>query len=65
VTVRLDGQLLNIRAPAGFDRPVGERCAVRPALGQAHLFDMQSGDALAQAGARGPSSAGEPARAGI
>jgi hypothetical protein len=56
---------LNIRAPAGFDRPVGERCAVRPALGQVHLFDTKSGDALAQAGERGASSAGEPARAGI
>jgi multiple sugar transport system ATP-binding protein len=65
VTVRLDGQLLNVRAPAGFDRAVGERCAVRPALGQVHLFDMESGDALAQAGARGAPSAGEPARAGI
>jgi multiple sugar transport system ATP-binding protein len=65
VTVRLDGQLLNVRAPAGFDRAVGERCAVRPALGQVHLFDTQSGDALAQAGARGAPSAGEPARAGI
>jgi multiple sugar transport system ATP-binding protein len=47
VTVRVDGELLNVRAPAAFDRPVGERVGVRPAQGQVHLFDAASGDALA------------------
>ncbi|MBX5469212.1 MAG: ABC transporter ATP-binding protein [Thermoleophilaceae bacterium] len=65
VTVRLEDELLNIRAHAGFDRPVGERCAVRPAEGRVHLFDKDSGEALAKPGERGASSAGHAATAGI
>jgi multiple sugar transport system ATP-binding protein len=47
VTVRVDGALLNVRAPAAFDRPAGERVAVRPEAGRMHLFDATSGEALA------------------
>jgi multiple sugar transport system ATP-binding protein len=47
VTVRVDGELLNVRAPASFDRQVGERVGVRPGEGQIHLFDASSGEALA------------------
>jgi multiple sugar transport system ATP-binding protein len=65
VTVRADGQLLNVRAPATFDRPVGEACTVRPAAGCVHLFDTQSGEALVHTGAQGASRAGAPAAAGI
>jgi multiple sugar transport system ATP-binding protein len=65
VTVRVDGQLLNVRAPATFDRPVGEHCAVRPAVRHLHLFDTESGDTLATAGRGGASGAATPAAAGI
>ncbi|HEX8854186.1 MAG TPA: ABC transporter ATP-binding protein [Thermoleophilaceae bacterium] len=65
VTMRVDGQLLNVRTSAGFSRPVGERCAVRPVPEQVHLFDTESGGALAQTGARSAESAGQPATAGF
>ncbi|MFL5825183.1 MAG: ABC transporter ATP-binding protein [Thermoleophilaceae bacterium] len=65
VTMRVDGQLLNVRTSAGFNRPIGERCAVRPAPEQVHLFDTESGEALAHTGARGAASAGQPATAGF
>jgi multiple sugar transport system ATP-binding protein len=45
VTVRLNGALLNIRASAGFSRPVGERCGVRPVPERVHLFETESGEA--------------------
>jgi multiple sugar transport system ATP-binding protein len=65
VTVKTAGDLLNVRTAAGFDAPVGERCAVRPAHGQVHLFERESGDALDQSGAGGASSSGQRATAGI
>jgi len=65
VTVRLGDELLNIRAHSGFSRQVGERCSVRPTQGCVHLFDKDSGEALAKPGDRGASSAGHPATAGI
>jgi multiple sugar transport system ATP-binding protein len=65
VTVRLEGALLNIRAPADFHRPVGERCAVRPIAGRLHLFEQESGDALATSTERGATKAGRAATAGI
>jgi multiple sugar transport system ATP-binding protein len=43
VTVRVDGALVNVRADAEFARPVGERCALRPAPRQVHVFDRESG----------------------
>jgi multiple sugar transport system ATP-binding protein len=64
VTVRADGQLLMVRAAPTFAAAVGDRCAVRAAPGHIHLFDMESGDALANAGTSGEPS-GAPATAGI
>jgi multiple sugar transport system ATP-binding protein len=64
VSVRVDGELLNVRAAATFDRPVGERCGVRPAASHIHLFDTDSGDALAEAPAAAPGTR-PPATAGI
>jgi multiple sugar transport system ATP-binding protein len=65
VTVRLEGELLNIRAPASFDTAVGERCAVRPLGGRMHLFEQESGNALAMPTERGAAGAGHAAAAGI
>jgi multiple sugar transport system ATP-binding protein len=65
VTVRVDGELLNVRAPATFDRQVGERVGVRPTAGHLHLFDASTGTALANAGAGGGASIESPADAGI
>jgi multiple sugar transport system ATP-binding protein len=65
VTVRLSAELLNIRAPADFHRPVGERCAVRPLAGRVHLFEQESGDALKTPGQSGAASAAQVASAGI
>jgi multiple sugar transport system ATP-binding protein len=65
VTVRAEGVLLNVRAPATFDRQVGERVGVRPTAGHLHLFDASTGEALAKAGAGGGAGAQSPADAGI
>jgi multiple sugar transport system ATP-binding protein len=65
VTVRLAGELLNIRAPASFDTAVGERCAVRPLGGRVHLFDQETGNALAMPAEGGAAGAGHTAAAGI
>ncbi|HEY8764201.1 MAG TPA: ABC transporter ATP-binding protein [Solirubrobacteraceae bacterium] len=65
VTVRLEGELLNTRAPASFQTAVGERCAVRPLGGRVHLFDQESGNALAMPKERGAAGAGQAAAAGI
>jgi multiple sugar transport system ATP-binding protein len=64
VTLQVNGELLNVRTSAAFNRPVGERCAVRPADGRVHLFDHESGDALAKP-AQGAPRADQPATAGI
>jgi hypothetical protein len=63
--VRLEGDLLNIRAPSSFHMAVGERCAVRPLRGQVHLFDHESGNALAMPAEGGAAGAGHAAAAGI
>ena len=54
VAVKVADELLNVRMPAGFDRPVGDRCAVRPVPDRSHLFDVQTGESLA----RPPGSSG-------
>jgi multiple sugar transport system ATP-binding protein len=51
VTVSVAGELLNVRAPATFAGAVGERRGVRPAADRMHLFDVDTGEALARAGA--------------
>jgi multiple sugar transport system ATP-binding protein len=65
VTVRVEGDLLNIRAAADFHRAVGERTAVRPLPGRVHLFEQESGEARATSTERGPAGAGQTATAGI
>jgi multiple sugar transport system ATP-binding protein len=64
VTVKVDGELVNLRMPAGFGGAVGEPCGVRPLAGAVHLFDVGSGEALATAGA-GTEAASSVGRAGI
>src|SRR4051794_5037022 len=61
VTVRIGEDLINVRADADFARPVGERCAVRPAGRHVHLFDSETEEALAHAGAEGTA----PVTAGV
>jgi multiple sugar transport system ATP-binding protein len=61
VTVRVGEDLVNVRAGADFARPVGERCAVRPAGRHVHLFDPETEEALAHAGAEGTA----PVTAGV
>jgi multiple sugar transport system ATP-binding protein len=53
VAVRAGDALINVRAPADFARPVGERVALRPLAGQLHVFDTESGEALAHTSADG------------
>jgi multiple sugar transport system ATP-binding protein len=61
VTVRIAEDLINVRAGADFARPVGERCAVRPAGRHVHLFHSETEEALAHAGAEGTA----PVTAGV
>jgi multiple sugar transport system ATP-binding protein len=63
VSVRMGEDLLNVRTDASFDRPAGERCVVRPARGQVHLFDPDSEEVIVRAGAPDVSPATEPATA--
>ncbi|MDQ6820344.1 MAG: ABC transporter ATP-binding protein [Actinomycetota bacterium] len=65
VSVRTSSALLNVRADAGFDRPVGEPCLVRPASGRVHLFDCESEEALARSSAPAAAPADRPATADI
>jgi multiple sugar transport system ATP-binding protein len=51
VTVRAGDALINVRAPADFARPVGERVGLRPLPQQVHVFDRESGEALAHTSA--------------
>ena len=61
MTVRIADDLVNVRAGADFARPVGERCAVRPAGRHVHLFHTETEEALAHAGAEGTA----PVTAGV
>jgi ABC-type sugar transport system ATPase subunit len=64
VSVRVGGELINVRAGADFARPVGEPCALRPAPHSVHLFDAETEEALAHTSAEGtaPVTAGVGAR---
>jgi multiple sugar transport system ATP-binding protein len=61
VTVKVGESLVNLRMPTGFDRPIGEPCAVRPEPGHLHLFDTETGAALG--GARASQAAATGATA--
>jgi multiple sugar transport system ATP-binding protein len=43
VAFRVDGDLLNVRAPSGAPIAVGQSCGIRVPTGQLHFFDPQSG----------------------
>jgi multiple sugar transport system ATP-binding protein len=58
VTLKVGGTLVNVRAPAGFERPIGEACAVRPEPGHLHLFDSETGAARRGARATQPAASG-------
>ena len=66
VTVTVAGELLNVRAPAAFAGRVGEARGVRPLPERVHLFDVDTGEAPAAAGAgsQGEGRAVAPAAAG-
>ncbi|MCW3063501.1 MAG: ATPase component of ABC-type sugar transporter [Solirubrobacterales bacterium] len=57
VTLKVGETLVNLRAAAGFDRPIGEPCGVRPERGRLHLFDAQTGAALNGARKQEPAAA--------
>jgi len=46
VAVEVGGTVVNIRAPAEFTAPIGQRCAVRPDPQHLHLFDTETGESL-------------------
>jgi multiple sugar transport system ATP-binding protein len=43
VAFRVDGDLLNVRAPSGAPIAVGQSCGIRVPTGHLHFFDPQSG----------------------
>jgi multiple sugar transport system ATP-binding protein len=49
VTFRVGEDLVNLRLPASYRGRTGERVAIRPAAEDVHLFDVQTGDAIAGA----------------
>jgi multiple sugar transport system ATP-binding protein len=58
VTLKVGEALVNLRAAAGFDRPIGEACGLRPERGRLHLFDAETGAALNGAQTQEPAAAG-------
>jgi multiple sugar transport system ATP-binding protein len=64
VAVKVEATLVNLRMPAGFAGVAGESCGVRPVTAALHLFDVESGEALATAGA-GSEAASSVGSAGI
>ncbi len=61
VTVKVADSLVNLRASAGFERPIGETCAVRPEPEHLHLFDTDTGAALGDARASHAAATGATA----
>ena len=59
VAVTIGDEQVNLRAPAGFNPPVGERCGVRPDPGRLHLFDPETEAAISTAAGDVP-AAGYP-----
>jgi ABC-type sugar transport system ATPase subunit len=54
VAVTVGDEQVNLRAPAGFNPPVGERCGVRPDAGRLHLFDPETEAAISTAAGASP-----------
>ena len=61
VTVKVADALVNLRAAAGFERPIGEACAVRPEPEHLRLFDSDTGAALGDARASQAAATGATA----
>ncbi len=61
VAVKVGDEVINVRAAAGFDAPIGQACAVRADPAHIHLFDPQSDAAVyaASAGKEGHLSTGQ------
>jgi multiple sugar transport system ATP-binding protein len=64
VTVRIAGELVNLRMPADFTGALGESCAARPLRDAIHLFDVESGERLVTAGAAEAEAASSVGSAG-
>jgi multiple sugar transport system ATP-binding protein len=65
VAVTVGDEQVNLRAPAGFDPPVGERCGVRPDPGRLHLFDPETEAAISTAAGGVPTAADPNPEGGI
>jgi multiple sugar transport system ATP-binding protein len=61
VTLKVADALVNLRASAGFERPIGEACGVRPEPEHVHLFDTDTGAALGDARASQAAATGATA----
>jgi multiple sugar transport system ATP-binding protein len=61
VAITVGDEQINVRMPAGFDPPVGERCGVRPDPGHLHLFDPETEAAISKAAGTVP-AAHDPTR---
>ena len=56
IAITVGGEHVNLRAPAGFEPAVGERCGVRPDPGHLHLFDPDTEAAIYTAAGTVPSA---------
>jgi len=64
VAVKVGDEIINVRAAAGYDAPIGTRCGVAPTSGHLHLFDPQSEASISDtqaAGSPAPAPGGAPA----
>ena len=61
VTVKAADSLINLRAPSGFERPIGDPCAVQPEPGHLHLFDAETGATLGETSATDAAATGAAA----
>jgi multiple sugar transport system ATP-binding protein len=59
IAITIGDTQVNVRAPAGFEPPVGERCGVRPDPGRLHLFNPETEAAISTAAGNVP-AAGDP-----
>jgi multiple sugar transport system ATP-binding protein len=56
IAITIGDEQVNLRAPAGFNPPVGERCGVRPEPGRVHLFDPETEAAISTAAGEVPAA---------
>jgi multiple sugar transport system ATP-binding protein len=56
IAITIGDEQVNLRAPAGFNPPVGERCGVRPDPGRVHLFDPETEAAISTAAGEVPAA---------